>query len=458
MYNQCLSIVGYNEHKVQKGTAELIESNLFGEGKEEYIEVLNDTVALNGKVKDNKFFQIVLSAAVNDSLSNDVFKSFASEYINEMGYGDCPFLIYRHHDTSNNHIHIVGSTVNYEGKKIKEAQLINVNGKPKLEGNYQRSVKILSILEKKYNLQLTQKDAGQSKNLTEINQDKYRYQRSIKHALETEFLSFQLSKIPQMPKVIETLKNRDLSNYQVKKEIGGEGNFKLLHKFLAENQILETSKKEVLKAKLDHLLKGKPTFEEFSILLDKNNIYSRKLFNGENQYVVYGDKVTNFYSTDQKLGNAYLLSSIDQAAALQKPIREREDQRKFLLSNVTKALAQSKTIDDFRLNLQSRNIDVVFSKNSGGIYGVTFKSLAIANPIDFKGSELHKTLSFKNIQTNLAINLSKLNENSFKQENSTSNSIAPETSKPISLKKLGRAFDDDDEDRKGKNKGNEPAI
>lgn len=39
----------------------------------------------------------------------------------EMGYGDQPFIVYRHGDTCNTHVHIVSVCIDDEGRKINDS-------------------------------------------------------------------------------------------------------------------------------------------------------------------------------------------------------------------------------------------------------------------------------------------------------------------------------------------------
>ena len=53
------------------------------------------------------------------TMTHEELVNFARRYMNEMGYGQPgqPMLIYAHHDTDNNHIHIITSRVDPHGKK-----------------------------------------------------------------------------------------------------------------------------------------------------------------------------------------------------------------------------------------------------------------------------------------------------------------------------------------------------
>ena len=53
-------------------------------------------------------------------MNNDELVDFARKWLKEMGYADLkqPLLIYSHNDTDNNHIHVITSRVDPQGRKI----------------------------------------------------------------------------------------------------------------------------------------------------------------------------------------------------------------------------------------------------------------------------------------------------------------------------------------------------
>lgn len=119
--------VNYNSVKVDKRkTARLVHFENFGHlqdksviGKEEFKKYLSGYSARNGNIK-NPQFHAVLSAKgrMHDF---DQLKVYALDIMYKMGYEGNPILIYEHHDTDNNHLHIVSSRVDIYGKKISDA-------------------------------------------------------------------------------------------------------------------------------------------------------------------------------------------------------------------------------------------------------------------------------------------------------------------------------------------------
>ncbi|MDR0185335.1 mobilization protein [Prevotella brunnea] len=118
--------VNYNERKVSKGTAELLEisnfdylqktGNITAANLQEYLIKYS---SINQNIKNTQFH--VSISCKKQEYTHDQLLDIAHQYLKEMGYADKgqPVLIYAHHDTGNNHIHIVTSRVNPQGKKIE---------------------------------------------------------------------------------------------------------------------------------------------------------------------------------------------------------------------------------------------------------------------------------------------------------------------------------------------------
>ncbi|SFQ78819.1 conjugal transfer protein MobB, partial [Flavobacterium akiainvivens] len=63
---------------------------------------------------------ISLNPDPNDKVSDDKFREMAEQYMREMGYGEQPFVVFKHTDIYRSHIHIVSVCVDEQGKKISD--------------------------------------------------------------------------------------------------------------------------------------------------------------------------------------------------------------------------------------------------------------------------------------------------------------------------------------------------
>lgn len=122
--------VNYNEAKVAKGTAEILASENFsmlhtgaaGIGDTDYKGYLQRWSKADNNRQAVKLpqFHGVISCEGREKDAYEL-QDIAEQYLEKMGYIDNPYLIYFHSDTANNHVHIVSSRVNSEGRKIDDS-------------------------------------------------------------------------------------------------------------------------------------------------------------------------------------------------------------------------------------------------------------------------------------------------------------------------------------------------
>ena len=116
--------IAYNEMKVEKGQATLLEvQNIDGLRSETFTaEKLQwyflQYSARNTYIKKPQFHVAV--SCKGTEYSHQQLLDIAHSYLKEMGYAEegQPLLVYAHHDTGNNHIHIITSRVAPDGHKI----------------------------------------------------------------------------------------------------------------------------------------------------------------------------------------------------------------------------------------------------------------------------------------------------------------------------------------------------
>lgn len=118
--------VGYNEHKVYKGVATLLEMQNFGgldasehPTAKQLVQFLKFYSSQNSRIQKPQFH--VAISCKGHEMSEQQLLDFAHRYLQEMGYAEPgqPWLIYAHHDTDNTHLHIVTSRVSPDGRKIQ---------------------------------------------------------------------------------------------------------------------------------------------------------------------------------------------------------------------------------------------------------------------------------------------------------------------------------------------------
>lgn len=118
----------YNQEKVEKGTAKILSGNriisdrLGLPSESLHLTLLSfENYLLANRNTEKPILHIALSPAPEDKLTDEQLTEIAEKYMQKMGYGNQPYIVYKHGDTHNTHIHIVSTCVDEEGKKISDS-------------------------------------------------------------------------------------------------------------------------------------------------------------------------------------------------------------------------------------------------------------------------------------------------------------------------------------------------
>ena len=66
----------------------------------------------------NTVFHASLNPSPEDKLTDDQLRDIAQEYMDRMGYGEQPYIVFKHKDISREHLHIVSLRVDENGHKL----------------------------------------------------------------------------------------------------------------------------------------------------------------------------------------------------------------------------------------------------------------------------------------------------------------------------------------------------
>ena len=264
------SIFNYNENKVSIGVAKCI-------GEENYpidIDKLSVSLKLNLLLKQAELNENVKRNSVHISLNFDPSEKelskekligIAQSYMDKIGFGLQPYLVYQHHDAGHPHIHIVSVKVKPDGKRI-DMQNIGRN----------QSETARKEIEKNFNLI----PAGSKKNTIElkpvpVNIRKIQYgasdsKKAIAGILNAIIPSYKYTTIGEL--------NAILNLYNISAEKGKEDSKMFLHKGLMYH-ILDDKKRPIgvpIKASSFYLKPTLKNLEEKFALNKKARILNLK--------------------------------------------------------------------------------------------------------------------------------------------------------------------------------------
>ncbi len=143
--------LAYNSEKINREEGRLLGANkiiLPADGQIDIGRIAENFRAfmpMMGRTK-KPVLHISLNPHPDDKLTDQDFEILAREYLERLGFGEQPFIIYKHMDIDHHHIHIVTVNVNEQGKRLNQDFL------------FRRSKKITTELEEKYNLHKAQRE------------------------------------------------------------------------------------------------------------------------------------------------------------------------------------------------------------------------------------------------------------------------------------------------------------
>ncbi|MFB3390206.1 relaxase/mobilization nuclease domain-containing protein [Flavobacterium sp. LAR06] len=116
------SVLSYNENKVKEGVAQCIGEGNYPAAAADLNQAMKlgrllHQNALNGNVKRNSV-HISLNFHPSENYSTEKLLRIAGAYMEKIGFGQQPYLVYRHDDAGHPHIHLVSIKVREDGSRI----------------------------------------------------------------------------------------------------------------------------------------------------------------------------------------------------------------------------------------------------------------------------------------------------------------------------------------------------
>ena len=204
--------IGYNFKKVEKGEASiLLAQGLFQnkEGTYTMAEVFADMQAvIPEKCRTKKMvFHCSLNPHPDEKLSDETLTQIAREYMETLGYGKQPYIVFKHSDIAREHIHIVSLRVDSEGRKIND------------RFEKRRSKQITDALERKYNLIPSSKVSEHAAETPKVDISKENIKEQVASALRMVLKHYKFCSLGELNAI---LSRYHLAVEEVKTEFRGK--------------------------------------------------------------------------------------------------------------------------------------------------------------------------------------------------------------------------------------------
>ena len=143
--NSLYGALSYNGQKVNEGDGKLLATHKVfdtGDGKLDIARCMEDFKRyMPEQVRcENPIAHISLNPHPDDKPNDAELMNMAQEYLEKLGYGNQPYVVFKHEDIDRHHLHIVTLNVDEKGKKLDDSYL------------HRRSKRATNALEKKYGL------------------------------------------------------------------------------------------------------------------------------------------------------------------------------------------------------------------------------------------------------------------------------------------------------------------
>lgn len=184
--NNLYGALAYNQEKIDAGLGKILETNRVfvpADGQFSVGDCMRDFErAMPPQVTTTRgIIHISLNPHPEDKLSDDQLADIGREYMERLGFGSQPYMIFKHEDIDRQHLHIVSTRVRSDGSLISDKK------------NYEKSKKITDDLEQKYGLHPKDKKQGEVWQLSPVDASRSDLKKQVANAIKplTTMYKFQ---------------------------------------------------------------------------------------------------------------------------------------------------------------------------------------------------------------------------------------------------------------------------
>ncbi len=357
--------LNYNEKKVQKGVAECIAAGnfLLSVDQMNFYHKLN-TFENRNKLNERattKTIHISLNFAPSEKLSDETLKNIADNYMEKIGFGDQPFLVYRHDDAGHPHIHIVSTLIREDGTRINTHRI----GQNQSE-NARKEIEQSFGLVKAEKQNLKTREIIKPVDLQNIMYGKTETKNAIAAVLTNVVKSYNYTSLPELNAALRqfhVMADRGKTDGFIYNKRGllytlidADGNkigipikasrfynkpgLEYLEKRFAENSLTIEPFKRKLKEKMENALSVQPrSIQELTVNLKKEKVFTVLRQNEEGRLygITFVDNQNRSVMNGSELGKSYsiaaLLKRLTQTENLRQPDTKEADQQTHEITN-----------------------------------------------------------------------------------------------------------------------------
>ena len=142
----------------------------------------------------NTVFHVSLNSSPEDKLTDEQLRKIAREYMERMGYGDQPYIVFKHKDIDREHLHVVSLRIDENGRKLSH------------DYEARRSMEILRSLEQEYDLHPSIKGQEQTdkEGLRKVNYPEGNVKQQVSSVVRSCLRNYKCSSYGEFRTLLET--------------------------------------------------------------------------------------------------------------------------------------------------------------------------------------------------------------------------------------------------------------
>ena len=175
--NNLYGALAYNQEKIDVGLGKILETNRIfvpADGQFSVGDCMRDFErAMPEQMTTTRgIIHISLNPHPEDKLTDEQLSDIGREYMEWLGFGGQPYMIFKHEDIDRQHLHIVSTRVRSDGTLISD------------KNNYEKSKRITDNLEKKYGLHPKEKKQGEAWQLSPMDASRSDLKKQVANVIK----------------------------------------------------------------------------------------------------------------------------------------------------------------------------------------------------------------------------------------------------------------------------------